>query len=107
MIGKHRRPPQTNDLLITEPAAFRPGAFFGQAYRLKQQFEMVARPRFEPIIRQVSEFRRTIGGNIADLRRVGKSGSGLSLPNFSDFARFPSICCDPLRAMVALVSANG
>jgi hypothetical protein len=77
VIGKHRRPPQTNDLLITEPAAFRPGAFFGQAYRLKQQFEMVARPRFEPIIRQVSEFRRTIGGNIADLRRVGKSGSGL------------------------------
>jgi hypothetical protein len=29
------------------------------------------------IIRQVSEFRRTIGENIAGLRRVGKSGSGL------------------------------
>jgi hypothetical protein len=29
---------------------------------------------------QFCAFRRTIGGNIADLRRVGKSGSGLSLP---------------------------
>jgi hypothetical protein len=36
--------------------------------------------RFEPTIRQVSEFRRTIGGNIADLGRVGKSGSALPLP---------------------------
>jgi hypothetical protein len=61
----------------------------------------VACPRFEPTIRQVSEFRRTIGGNIADLRRVGKSGSGLSLPNLYDFARIPSIFCDPLRSMVA------
>ena len=41
---------------------------------------MVAGPRFEPAIRQVSEFRRTIGGNIAGLRRVGKSGSPLPLP---------------------------
>jgi hypothetical protein len=29
-----------------------------------------------------SEFKCTIGGNIADLRRVGKSGSALSLANF-------------------------
>jgi hypothetical protein len=29
---------------------------------------------------QVSEFRRTIGENIAASRRVGKSGGGLSLP---------------------------
>jgi len=50
---------------------------------------------------RVSEFRRTIGGNIADLRRAGKSGSGLSLPNLYDFARIPSIFCDPLRSMVA------
>jgi len=35
------------------------------------------------------------------LRRVGKSGSGLSLPNFYDFARLPSIFCDPSRSMVA------
>jgi hypothetical protein len=40
----------------------------------------LACPRFEPTIRHVSEFRRMIGGNIADLGRVGKSGSGLSLP---------------------------
>ena len=40
----------------------------------------LACPRFEPTIRQVSEFRRTIGGNIADLCRVGKSGSALPLP---------------------------
>jgi hypothetical protein len=42
-----------------------------------------------------------IGGDIADLRRVGKSGSGLSLPNFYDFAGLPSIFYDPLRSMVA------
>jgi hypothetical protein len=41
---------------------------------------VVACPRFEPTVRQASEFRRTIGGNIVDLRRVGKGGSGLSLP---------------------------
>jgi transposase InsO family protein len=60
-----------------------------------------------PTIRQVSEFRRTIGGNIADLGRVGKSGSALSLPNFYDFARLPSIVYDLLRSMVGLVSASG
>jgi hypothetical protein len=55
-----------------------------------------------------SEVRRTIGGNIADLRRVGKSGSGLSLPIYYDFARRPSILCDPVRLMVApRPSANG
>ena len=37
-------------------------------------------PDLNPNIRPVSDFRRTIGGNIADLRRVGKSGSALSLP---------------------------
>ena len=47
------------------------------------------------------DFKRTIRGNIADLRRVGESGSGLSLPKFYDFARLPSISCDPLRSMVA------
>ena len=42
---------------------------------------VVASPRFESTTRQASgAFRRTIGGNIVDLRRVGKSGSGLSLP---------------------------
>jgi hypothetical protein len=30
-----------------------------------------------PQLEQLSAFRRMIGGNIADLRRVGKSGSGL------------------------------
>src|SRR5713101_8588546 len=45
----------------------------------------VACPRFEPTIRQVSEFRRTIGGNIADLRRVGKSGSALPLPRIPHY----------------------
>jgi hypothetical protein len=54
-------------------------------------------PRFEPTIRQASEFRR----NIADLRRVGKSGGGFSLPDFYDLARLPSIICDPSRSMVA------
>jgi hypothetical protein len=66
----------------------------------RMSVSVVACPRFEPTIRQV-EFRRTIGGNIADLRRVGKSASALSLPNFYDFARLPSIFCDPLRSMVA------
>jgi hypothetical protein len=33
----------------------------------KSQFEMVACPRFEPSILKVSEFRRTIGGNIAEV----------------------------------------
>jgi hypothetical protein len=61
----------------------------------------LARPRFEPTVRQASEVRRTIGGNIADLHRVGKGGSGLSLPNFCDFVRIPSIFYDPLRSMVA------
>ena len=37
-------------------------------------------PLLDPTVRQASEFRRTIGGNIADLRRVGKGGSGLPLP---------------------------
>ena len=41
------------------------------------------------------------GGNIADLRRSGKSGSGLSRPSFYDFARLPAIFCDLLRSMVA------
>jgi len=57
--------------------------------------------RFEPVVRQVSEFRRTIGGNIADLRRVGKGGSGLSLPILYDFVPLLSIFRDPLRPMVA------
>jgi Periplasmic binding protein len=39
---------------------------------------VVACPRFEPIIRRVSEFRRTIGGNVGDLRRVGKKAVALS-----------------------------
>ncbi|WP_148770570.1 hypothetical protein [Bradyrhizobium rifense] len=59
-------------------------------------------PRFEHTVRQAFEFGRTIGGNIADLRRVGKGGSGLPLPNFYDFGRLPSIVCDPFRSMVAL-----
>ena len=58
-------------------------------------------PRFEPTVRQASEFRRTIGGNTVGFRRVRKGGRGLSLPNFCDFARLPSIFCDPLRSMVA------
>jgi hypothetical protein len=37
-------------------------------------------PRFEPTVRQASELRQTVGGNIADLRRVGKSASGLVTP---------------------------
>ena len=36
-----------------------------------------------PQLEQFSAFRRMNGGNIADLRRVGKSGSGLSLPTKS------------------------
>src|SRR6266702_76611 len=61
---------------------------------------VVACPGFEPTIRQVSEFRRTIGGNIADLRRVGKNGSGqrslatkflrFCLPSF-DLLRSPAL----------------
>ena len=60
---------------------------------------IVVPPRFEPTLDR--DFRRTIGGNTADLRRVGKSGSGLSLPDFYDLARLPSIICDPSRSMVA------
>lgn len=37
----------------------------------------------EPIIEQVSDFRRTIGENIADCVVWGRSGSGLSLPRGS------------------------
>jgi hypothetical protein len=70
-------------------------------HRLKLQFEMLARPRFEPTIRQVTEFKRAIEENIVDLRRVGKGGSALSLPNFYDLARFPSTSFDPLRSMIA------
>ena len=44
----------------------------------EKKFEMVAGPGFEPTNRPVSELRRTIEGNIADLRRVGESGGGLS-----------------------------
>jgi hypothetical protein len=34
-------------------------------------------PRLEPTVRRAAGFRRTIGANIADLRRVWKGGSGL------------------------------
>ena len=58
-------------------------------------------PDFEPAARQYSETLGAIGGNIADLRRVGKSGSGLSLPDFYDLARLHAIICDPSRSIVA------
>ena len=54
----------------------------------RMSVSVVACPRFEPTIRQVSEFRRTIVGNIVDLRRVGKSGSGLPTPCGSIQSRF-------------------
>jgi len=76
-------------------------AYRDRNYRVKQQFEMVARPRFEPTVSTSLRVKRTIGENIVDLCRLGKGGSGLSLPSFYDFARLPSIFCDPLRSMVA------
>src|SRR5260370_19931716 len=43
---------------------------------------MVARRSFEPILDKCQTLsRRTIGGNIVDLRRVGKGGSAPPLPN--------------------------
>jgi hypothetical protein len=55
----------------------------------------------EPILAGLRDFRQTIKGYIADLRRVGKGGSGLSLPKFYDFYRLSSIFFDPLCSMVA------
>ena len=52
-------------------------ASFGSSLLDQSQESLVASPQFEPTIRQVTEFRRTIEGNIVDLRRVGKGGSGL------------------------------
>lgn len=49
----------------------------------RMSVSVVARSRFEPTARHASEFRRTIGGNIADLRRVGEGGGALPLPIIS------------------------
>src|SRR6202011_6289206 len=53
---------------------------------------VVASPRLEPAIRQVSEFRRTIGGNIADLRTPDcavRSDHSFTSSPYSDKGKFP------------------
>ena len=74
----------------------------GQAAASKSNLRWLQVPDLNLSFGKFSEFRRTIGENIVDLRRVGKGGSGLSLPNFHGFARLPLIFCDPLRSMAAL-----
>jgi hypothetical protein len=56
-------------------------ASYGRDQRMS--VSVIAPPRFEPTVRQVSELRRTIGDNIADLTRVGKGGSALPLPSLT------------------------
>jgi hypothetical protein len=53
----------------------------------------LACPRLEPTIRQVSEFRRTIGGNIADLRTPDcavRSDHSFTTSLYSDKGKFHS-----------------
>ena len=77
-------------------------AVISNGHHQRMSVSAAASLRFEPSIRHVSEFRRTIGEDIADLRCVRRSGSDLSLPTLKPTLRHP--LGQPDKGYVALSS---